>query len=108
MSRHTEVVAALEAAILQGPGETPQAQRRAVADGDAAATASIGPAPAALATYLDKVRQHAYKVTDEDVAALRAAGYSDDQLFELTVATAWGAARLRLRAGLAALHGAKP
>ncbi len=108
MSRHTEVVAALEAAVLQGPGETPLAQRRAVADGDAAATASIGPAPAALAAYLDKVRQHAYKVTDEDVTALRAAGYSDDQLFELTVATAWGAARLRLRAGLAALHGAKP
>ncbi len=107
MSRHTEVVAALEAAVLQGPGETPLAQRRAVADGDAAATASIGPAPAALAAYLDKVRQHAYKVTDEDVTALRAAGYSDDQLFELTVATAWGAARQRLHAGLAALRGAK-
>ena len=44
------------------------------------------PAPEELAAYLDKVRRHAYRITDEDVEALTRAGYSDDEVFELTVA----------------------
>ena len=57
-----------------------------------------------LAPYLDKVTRHAYKVTDDDVARLRAAGYDEDAIFEATLAAALGAARLRLRNGLAALE----
>jgi alkylhydroperoxidase family enzyme len=34
------------------------------------------------------VRRHAYRVVDTDVDALRAAGLSDEQIFELTIATA--------------------
>ncbi len=64
--------------------------------------------PAALRSYVDKVAHHAYKVTDEDVAALQAAGHSDDSIFEVTVAAAVGAAMHRLARGLAALRGEEP
>jgi hypothetical protein len=55
--------------------------------------------------FVDKVRKHAYEVVDRDVEELRAAGYSDDQLFELTIAAALGEARRKLDAGLRALRG---
>jgi alkylhydroperoxidase family enzyme len=61
--------------------------------------------PVSLAAYVDKVALHAYKVTDEDLAALQRAGNSDDALFEVTVSAALGAALGRLERGLAALHG---
>jgi len=64
--------------------------------------------PAPLAGYVDKVALHAYTVTDEDLAALQRAGNSDDVLFEVTVATALGAALGRLERGLSALRGAEP
>jgi alkylhydroperoxidase family enzyme len=38
--------------------------------------------------YLSKVRDRAYAVVDGDVAALRAAGFSEDEIFEQTVAVA--------------------
>ncbi len=62
-----------------------------------------GGLPAELATYVDKVARHAHQVTDEEVAALKQAGYSEDQLFEITVAAALGVAVRRLDAGLAGL-----
>jgi alkylhydroperoxidase family enzyme len=46
------------------------------------------PARAELDVYLEKVHLHAYRVTDEDVAALKAAGISEDEIFEQTVAAA--------------------
>jgi alkylhydroperoxidase family enzyme len=46
------------------------------------------PAPPAMDTYLEKVHLHAYKVTDADVEALKAAGLSEDEIFEQTVAAA--------------------
>ncbi len=61
-----------------------------------------------LAAYVDKVARHAYKVTDEDLAALKRAGNSDDVLFETTVAAALGAALGRLERGLSALRGDEP
>jgi alkylhydroperoxidase family enzyme len=48
------------------------------------------PPPDAMAAYLAKVRTAAYKVTDGDVDALRAAGLSEDVIFEQTVAAAVG------------------
>ena len=62
------------------------------------------PAPAEFASYLEKVRLHAYKVTDADVAALKDAGFSEDQIFEQTVAAAVGAGLERLQAGLGTLR----
>jgi alkylhydroperoxidase family enzyme len=86
---------ALTEAVLGGPGDLPPAVRRAAAEG-----ASL-PEPAAK--YAEKVRRFAYKVMDEDIDALRAAGYSDSQIYELTEAAAYGAARVRLDAALAVL-----
>jgi alkylhydroperoxidase family enzyme len=60
--------------------------------------------PASLSGYVDKVARHAYKVTDDDVAALQRVGNSDDVLFEVTVAAALGGALARLERGLAALR----
>ena len=61
------------------------------------------PAPPEFASYIEKVRLHAYKVTDADVQALKDAGYSDDEIFEQTVAAAVGAGLARLDAGLKAM-----
>ena len=61
-----------------------------------------------LGSYVDKVALNAYKVTDGDIEALKQAGLSEDQIFELTVSAALGASFARLECGMAALRGAKP
>jgi alkylhydroperoxidase family enzyme len=60
-------------------------------------------APPDFAPYLDKVRRNAYRVTDENVQALKDAGYSEDVIFEQTVSVAVAAGLERLEAGLEAL-----
>jgi alkylhydroperoxidase family enzyme len=60
-------------------------------------------APAALNGYLEKVRLHAYKVTDREVDELKAAGFSEDEIFEHTVSAAVAAGLERLDAGLRTL-----
>jgi len=60
-------------------------------------------APAELSGYLEKVRVHAYKVTDRDVDELKAAGLSEDEIFEQTVSVAVAAGLERLDAGLGTL-----
>jgi alkylhydroperoxidase family enzyme len=52
---------------------------------------------------IDKVARHAYKVTDEDIAAARASGFSEDQIFEIVVCAAIGQATRQYDAALAAL-----
>ena len=59
--------------------------------------------PAAARVYLETVRLHAYRVTDDDVARLREAGLSEDEIFEATVAAAVGAGLERFAAGVGAL-----
>jgi alkylhydroperoxidase family enzyme len=89
---------ATEAAVLRGPGRTDAALRQKVAQGT--------DVPAELAALVEKIGRHAYKVTDEDLAALRTR-YSEDELFEIVVAAALGAATHRLDAGLRALEAVK-
>jgi alkylhydroperoxidase family enzyme len=62
------------------------------------------PAPPELAPYLEKVRLHAYKVTDADVQRLKDAGYGEGEIFEHTVSAATAAGLERLEAGLEALR----
>ena len=62
------------------------------------------PAPPAMRQYLDKVRRHAYRVTDGDVERLKAAGFSEDDIFEHTVAAAVAAGLERLDAGVSVLR----
>lgn len=50
--------------------------------------AATPPPPAAMAGYLEKVRDRAYTVVDRDVEALKEAGLSEDEIFEHTVAVA--------------------
>jgi alkylhydroperoxidase family enzyme len=87
----------LERRLLRQPGALSPAIRQAAAAGD--------DVPEAVAGYVEKVRQRAYLVTDRDVRQLLEAGYTQDQIFELTVATAYGAARERLDRGLDAMDG---
>lgn len=82
-------------AALAGPGELDPAVRRAIA--------TRTEVPQTLAPFTEKVHRHAYRVVDADVAALRAAGYTEDEIFEATVAAAVGAGFARLDAGLRAL-----
>jgi alkylhydroperoxidase family enzyme len=66
------------------------------------AVAAAPPHPA-LASYLEKVRNRAYAVTDADVEALKAAGCSEDEIFEQTVAVAVAEWLRRLEIGLSVL-----
>ena len=61
------------------------------------------PVPPDFAAYVEKVRTRAYTVTDADIEALKAAGHSEDEIFEQTVSAAVGAGLLRLEAGLEAM-----
>jgi hypothetical protein len=81
----------LEDPVLAGAGESAPELRQAAAN-----QASL---PEELRAVVDKIHQHAYRITDEEVAALRNT-YSDDQLLEVFAAAAVGAARLRLEKAL--------
>lgn len=110
MADPADLARELERAVLTSPGATTEALRRAVAAMSASAALaagerSPGEIPAALAPYVDTVARHAYQVTDDDLAALQRAGYSEDAIFEVTLAAAAGAGLARLERGLAALRG---
>jgi hypothetical protein len=86
---------ALIARILEGDGRASPAQRRAAFDNRGLAEP--------LRTLADKVASHAYKVTDETIAAAKAAGFGEDQIFELVVCAAVGQATRQHDTALAAL-----
>ena len=65
--------------------------------------AALPPAPPAMAAYLAKVRTGTHTIVDEDVEALKAAGCSEDEIFEQTVAAAVDEGLRRLGAGLRAV-----
>lgn len=56
-----------------------------------------------LIPFMDKLTFHAYKITDRDVETLRAAGYSDDAIFELIVGGSLGTGLATWEAGLEAI-----
>jgi alkylhydroperoxidase family enzyme len=64
--------------------------------------ATAPPAPE-LAAYLEQVRTRAYTVTDADVEQLKAAGHSEDEIFEQTVAVAIAEGLRRLDAAVAVI-----
>lgn len=59
-----------------------------------------------LRTLVDKVARRANTVTDGDISAARAAGFSEDQIFEIVVCGAVGQAVRQHDQALAALDGA--
>jgi alkylhydroperoxidase family enzyme len=108
-NRYAHLVQRLREAVLTGRAEIAPSIREAVeAHGAIAGGASrpaAGAIPPALASYVNKVARHAYRVSDADVDALRAAGVSEDAIFEITASTAVGAGIGRLERGLAVLRG---
>jgi alkylhydroperoxidase family enzyme len=65
--------------------------------------AALPAPPPPMAAYLGQVRTGAHAIVDEDVEALKAAGCSEDEIFEQTVAVSVGEGLRRLEAGLKAL-----
>jgi hypothetical protein len=63
-------------------------------------SAAVGPD---AEPYLRKVALNAYKVLDREVEAMRAAGRSVDDIFEMTVTAAVSAGVVRMETALAAL-----
>jgi hypothetical protein len=89
---------ALATRILEGPGHASPSDRRAAFN-----NSGLAEPAGALA---DKVATHAYKVTDEDIAAARKSGLSEDQVFEIVVCAAIGQATRQYDTALAALEAA--
>jgi hypothetical protein len=87
---------ALVRRILEGDGKASPSERRAAFNNSGLAE------PAG--TLIDKVTRHAYRVTDEDIAAARASGLSEDQVFEIVVCAAVGQASRQYDMALAALE----
>jgi alkylhydroperoxidase family enzyme len=100
LNRHAELVGRLRRAVFDSAGETDPAVRQAAGAGR--------PLPAPWAAYADTVRDHSYRITDADISALKAAACSEEEIFEITIAVAMGAALRRLDAGLRALRGGDP
>jgi hypothetical protein len=59
-----------------------------------------------IRTLIEKTANHAYQVTDEDVAAVRVAGLTENQIFEIVVCAAVGQASRQYSSALAALASA--
>ena len=102
MNRYDAYITRTTHSVLDSRGETPSELRWA------AFHRRMDDLPPALRPYVEKVARHAYKVTDEDVEALKAAGYSEDAIFEVTASAALGAALTRLERGLITLHDSRP
>jgi|SRR3954469_4102079 alkylhydroperoxidase family enzyme len=98
MSDITQQHRALIARVRDGDATAPTDLRRAAFD-DAGLDEPVR-------TLIDKVAHHANRVTDDDVAAVRAAGLTEDQIFEIVVCAAVGQATRQYENALAALAGA--
>ena len=94
VDRHRAAVEALRVDLLSAPGATTREERARVLAGES---------PTEMRDFLEKVRHSSYRITAEDVDALRRAGVSEDVIFELTVAAAVGAALERLEAAKRAI-----
>jgi alkylhydroperoxidase family enzyme len=108
VERHAEAMNRVAEAVLLTPGDADAQLRAAVESYAAALGGRVDDAPPELPRdlrgYVDKVACRAFTVTEEDTERLRAGGYSEDAIFELTLAAALGAARARLEAGLEAMR----
>ncbi|HLY66073.1 MAG TPA: hypothetical protein VKU60_11115 [Chloroflexota bacterium] len=86
---------AIEQRILTGPGMAPPDLRAKAFEGS--------DLPEPLAPLLNKVAKRSFHVTDGDVTAALAAGFTEDQLFELVLCAAVGESSRLYQAGQAAL-----
>jgi hypothetical protein len=97
-ARYSRFVTDLRQAVFKGPGQVDPAMRQSAATGEALSEPWL--------SYTNKIRNEAWSVADSDIDDLRAAGHSEDEIFEMTVAAALGASLRMLDAGMQALRDA--
>jgi hypothetical protein len=81
--------------VIEGDGRASRAERRAAFD-DATLIEPLG-------GLISKVAKHPTQIIDDDIAAVKASGLSEDQIFELVVCAAVGQATRQYQNALAAL-----
>lgn len=84
--------------ILEGDGRASPSERLASFNNNGVAVP--------VSVLIDKVARHPYRIIDEDIAGVRRAGLSEDQIFEIVVCSAVGQATREHDAALAALDAA--
>lgn len=82
--------------VIDGNGSLSRNVRRA-------AFANAGVTPEPVRALVDKIALHAAQIDDRDIAAAKAAGLGEDDIFELAVAASLGQSKRQLDAALAAL-----
>lgn len=95
--RHRSLFQAVRGAVLESDGKLDRDTRLAAAEGRAL--------PGEVGELARKVRDEAASIEDADVARALAAGRSEDELFELILASSLGAAEHRLAAARRAMGG---
>ncbi|MHA7651592.1 hypothetical protein ACX9NE_21540 [Mycobacterium sp. ML4] len=98
MTDISELHRALVARILTGPAQAPTELRRAAFD-----NAGLSEP---VRTLVDTIAYRSHQVSDDDIAMLRAAGFTEDQIFEIAVCAAVGQAGRHYDSALAALAAA--
>lgn len=89
--------AAVTKRVLEGDGHASRDDRKA---------AYAGTGPVSVAPLIEKVGKAAAKISDDDIAAAKAKGLSEDQIFELVVCAAIGESTRQYEGALAALAAA--
>jgi alkylhydroperoxidase family enzyme len=87
-------------ALLTQPGETTPSLRSEILERNRFGSGSV---PEDIRSLVDKIAHQPHSVNDQDFDRLRAAGHSDGQLYDITLAAALGAALRRFDAGLRAI-----
>jgi hypothetical protein len=90
---HKEMVSKL----LEGEGTASHSLRRSAFDHAGMAEP--------LNALIDKVANYSYKISDEDLEAVKKSGFSEDQIFELIVCAAVGQATRQYDRALTVLDG---
>jgi len=98
MTNISQARKAATARILDGDGKSSSQHRHAAFRNQEV--------PEGVRALIEKIAKHAYKVTDEDIAAAKAAGFTEDQIFELSVCAAIGQATRQYENAIAALEAA--
>ena len=98
MADITEARKALVTGILEGDGKASRAYRRAAFDNARLAEP--------WSSLCNKIAERAHEVTDADIAAARASGLTEDQIFEILVCAAVGQSTRQYETAIAALYAA--
>jgi len=96
--------------LLSTDGELEPALRQAIEAHAARAwggqrSEAVGGIPEAITEYVNRLALYAYRLTDELFDGLKTSGYSEAQIFEITLAGALGASFVAIERLFEALHG---